>query len=89
MIIQFNPESLLPLIKEQCTNPDSIIKTVCNCTRGFWESDSYFHCYDNTNVDHETHVDDSILLYGHVDGHVVLDISKNGNLAGVEYIDKS
>ena len=91
MLVQFNPESLFDLIKQQCKNPDHLIQKVITCNKGFWETDNYFHCVNNesNHDDSEIGINNCIILEGHEKGLVVIDVFKNGNIAGYDYIDKS
>ena len=88
MIVQFNPESLFDLIRQQCSNPSLLIQKIIACNKGFWESKNYFHCINDSIQDNNLGIANTIILTGHPKGLVAIDMCKNGHIAGIEYIDQ-
>ena len=82
-------EEIIDLVRQQEPQRQDIVKSLKRCSRGKWTSSGYykFSAPKNGNKGPEWKFRENIVLEHEFLGLIVLDLLKNGRIAGIEFIN--
>ncbi|HEU5365509.1 MAG TPA: hypothetical protein VFU62_08255 [Hanamia sp.] len=82
-------KEIIKLVKQQEPERKDIIKSLKKCSGGKWTSSGYylFVFTSKSNKGTEWKFNENIVLEHEFLGFIVLDVLKNGSIAGIEYIN--
>ena len=82
-------EEIIDLVRQQEPQRQDIVKSLKRCSGGKWTSNGYykFSTPKNGNKGPEWEFRENIVLEHEFLGLIVLDLLKNGRIAGIEFIN--
>ena len=87
----YDPEWLIDLARAQRPQRTDIIEALRRCTRADHESPAYAHFVDPRRANKpgaEWQFAENISLEDPVEGHIVLDVLRDGSIGGVEIVSR-
>lgn len=85
-----NIEAIIKLVREQVPEQPEIIAALKRCSGGKWTSSGYYQFIDSKNANQPGaawQIAESIVLEQENKGDIVLDVLKDGQIGGIEFID--
>jgi hypothetical protein len=82
-------KEIIELVRQQEPERKDIIKSLQKCSGGKWTSSGYYQFVfaSKNNKGPEWKFNENIVLEHEFLGFIVLDVLKNGSIAGIEYIN--
>lgn len=83
-------EEIIELVRQQEPGRPDTIKSLKKCAGGKWTSSGYYEFRPSAisnNKDEQWNFYENILLEHEFLGFIVLDVLKNGSIAGIEFIN--
>ncbi len=87
---QINIGEIIELVRQQEPDRQDVIIALQNCKGGHWTSNGYYQFIESKNanqIDSKWQLDESIVLEQDDKGDIVLDLLKDGQIGGIEFID--
>ena len=85
-----NIGEIIELVRQQEPDRQDVIIALQNCKGGHWTSNGYYQFIESKNanqIDSKWQLDESIVLEQDDKGDIVLDLLKDGQIGGIEFID--
>jgi len=81
-------EEIIELVKQQVPERADVVKSLKKCSEGEWTSSGYFQfSLSKKGNSADWKFNENLLLEHEFLGFIVLDILKNGRIAGIEFIN--
>ena len=81
-------EEIIELVKQQVPERADVVKSLKKCSEGEWTSSGYFQfSLSKKGKSADWKFNENLLLEHEFLGFIVLDILKNGRIAGIEFIN--
>jgi uncharacterized protein YuzE len=87
--VDFKPQWIIELVRQQEPSRLDVIEALSKCTNGRWESKAYVYFVDATNANQpgaEWQFDENIVIEHDTEGTIVIDFLKSGKIGGIEFV---
>jgi hypothetical protein len=84
----FEPDHLIRLLYAQYPHRTDVLRALQLCSSGYWENQHYFEFIGSRKAA-AIKVVESLVLDGHEQGKIVVDVVADGRIAGIGYAARS